>query len=73
MVDEMVIWSVRVVMIVKRFEQSSTEKALYKCSHYYYYYIQRKYTLMNNYIMTCINQSILILEQEKVAEAPIAL
>ena len=38
MIDEMVIWSVGVVMIVKRFEQSSTEKALYKCSHYHYYY-----------------------------------
>ena len=26
-------------MVVKRFEQSQTEKALYKCSHYYYYYV----------------------------------
>ena len=25
------------IMIVKRFEQSWAEKALYKCSHYYYY------------------------------------
>ena len=38
MVYEMVIWSAREVMIVKHFEQSWTEKALYKCSHYYYYY-----------------------------------
>ena len=31
----MVIWSIRVVMIVMCFEQSWTEKALYKCSHHF--------------------------------------
>ena len=34
MIYEMVIWSVRVVMTVKRFEQSWIEKALYTCSYY---------------------------------------
>ena len=43
MIYEMVIWSVRVVMIVKRFEQSLTEKALYKCSHYHYHYYYYHY------------------------------
>ena len=31
----MIIWSVRVVMIVKCFEQSWAETALYKCYQYY--------------------------------------